>query len=595
MNASTRRVLPVVLLAGLAASALRAAFWVRTKGYLQADLLQAGLVSFLDDLLVGASLALTLALLIAVLRGVPTLGKPLAALVLLTGLFALATDRLGSSSLATPGLESQAGILANSAVAALALVAVALSLWLGRDQARRPFWGLRLPFALGVLACTVLVGFGGHWALRGNPEARPSVVLISLDTLRADHVSAYGHSRETTPNLDRWAQDAVRFDQALTPFPWTLVSHASMLTGVYPSVHGAQRYTAVHKQIRTVTESFASAGYVTAAFVDGCVWLHPRYGYTDGFQVYRQVWGSIEDKNRELDEFLRDIGQQPLFLFLHYFDIHNDADQPYQSEAPFTGRFSSWFEGDFFARSGEGELSAMEKWQHDENPPALSDEELRYLKDLYDEGILYTDHFLGQTLAMLDQHPGIRDGGMIITSDHGEEFFEHGAFRHVQVYDECLRVPLWVRLADRAAAGRVVADAVSILDIAPTLAALAGIPFEAPIQSVSLLSYLQEAPPERQAFFVDNNQDPLSVWTPRYKLIQDRAGGTRLYDRSQDPEETQDRSADLPEVLKQLLDQVQQHRLTCDQLRESMGIQGSEKVQLSESEEAMLHAIGYVE
>ena len=587
-------------LAGLVAGTLRALFWVKADGYLAAGLDELAASTFLFDLatlgLGGALILAGVAWLVGRIRPL----RPLVGLVLAAGIFLLATGHGVAPSRATPLLESRAGVLANVGTAAVALLfagLVALAQHAARQQRRTLITALLSgPMALVGLLVLATSLLASRSLVAARHSEKTSVVLISLDTLRADRLGCYGNPREITPNLDAFAAQALRFERAVSPYPWTLVSHATMLTGVYPSVHGAEKYHAIHPNLATITERFREAGYVTAAFVDGCLWLDERYGYAKGFQVYRRIWGSIEDKNAAIQEFLDELGEQPLFLFLHYFDIHSDRDMPYEAPPPFAGRFSSWFEGDLEAPGPAGEPSLHRRWQADQPPEAPSETEIRYLLDLYDEGVLYTDHHFGRLLAVLDEHGLDERGAILVTADHGEEFYEHGKPRHLQMYEPTLHVPLLLRLPQGELAGRLVSTPVSLVDIAPTLAELAGLEFTGPSQGRSLLTAVGEGEGvAARPLLLDGGGDkPLSLTHWPYKLLHD-GDRTLLFDLHLDPSEQHDLAAAQPEKVTELEAILQRFREEGEALRLELGKDEAGEVSLTESEQRLLNAIGYLE
>ncbi len=302
-----------------------------------------------------------------------------------------------------------------------------------------------------------------------EPAGRPNLVLVSLDTLRADHLDLYGYERATSPNLDRLACDSLVFTQALSASTWTLPSTASMVTGLLPSQHGA---TSIHAplapRVLTLAERLAAAGYRTAAFTDGG-FLDPRWGFAQGFERYDSTAGKAWQYKdaapifSAASDWLRANRFRPFFLFLQTYEIH----EPYVNREGFADPF--------FDPHYAGPLGDVVRIDNEDEPPAPED--LLHVVALYDGGIARADHYLGAVLDTLARTGLDRDTAVIVTSDHGEEFLEHGRMEHTEghVYDPNVRVPLVVR-PPGGTAGRRVARTVSGLDVTPTLLACAGLP-----------------------------------------------------------------------------------------------------------------------
>jgi arylsulfatase A-like enzyme len=328
------------------------------------------------------------------------------------------------------------------------------------------------------------------------PASRPSVVLISIDTLRADHVHCLGYHRETTPVIDRLAAEGALFTQHVSNTSWTLPSHASMLSGLPETVHGVEDDDRVIDPARTLlAEVFQAAGYRTGGVFSG-PYLHPTFGFGQGFEVYENAvvakpppgqadWETLNDTDRMriinrytyqvstgpevvaralgwLDS-LRD--DEPFFLFVHLFDCHWDYMPP--------ERYWRRFDPDFDDAGFDGRRFAA-------NPQIAPDMPKRRLEHLiarYDGEILFTDEMVGRLVDHLDLRDRLDETLIVVTSDHGEEFFEHGQKGHRNnLFDESLRVPLVVRLPGAVPAGARIDDQTSIVDVAPTILSLCGVP-----------------------------------------------------------------------------------------------------------------------
>jgi len=354
-----------------------------------------------------------------------------------------------------------------------------------------------------VLAAAALVA-----ALRPRREAPPDVLLVTLDTTRADHLGAYGDARARTPNLDRLAAEGVVFERAITAAPLTLPAHASLLTGRYPFAHGVRNngnFT-LDASAATLATALHDAGYRTAAFVSAFV-LDRRYGLARGFDRYDDRL-EIERRGGEtaaalqawLDETAADA--RPFFAWLHLYDPHD----PYEPPAPFASAFA-------------------------DRP--------------YDGEIAYDDAVLGGVLARLAAR-GPRDRAAIVAvvGDHGESLGEHGEATHgLFVYESAIRVPMLLH-GPRFTRGRRVQALVRTIDLAPTLVDAAGLPPLARADGRSLLPLIagSETGPESaysETYFPQlyMNWAPLrSIQDSRWKFID--APAPELFDLANDARES---------------------------------------------------------
>ena len=348
---------------------------------------------------------------------------------------------------------------------------------------------------------------------REAAPAMPNVLMVVIDTLRADHVSAYGYARKTTPHLDALARQGVVLENAISQAPWTAASVASLFTGLYPSVHGldggirwgpGQRSAggtlpfAVQKVLSsgqlTLAEVFRRNGYRTAGFVSN-VYVNSIFGFSQGFELYndeheeysKNVSGAkrrAQETNRHVFEWLDQKPEEPFFLLVHY----NDCHWPYNPPAPFGRDYVAGYEGDL---TPSRTTSIVET--QGQPVKGLSDEDLAYLVGLYDGEIAYMDSQLGALLKKLGSLGLTRKLASVVTADHGEEFLDHGSASHgYTLYEEMIRVPLVFHYPGRLAPRRVEAQ-VRLIDVAPTLFALAAIEEEIPsgMQGRNFLPLLQ--------------------------------------------------------------------------------------------------------
>ncbi len=406
-------------------------------------------------------------------------------------------------------------------------------------MARRPRF-THAVVAAALLLCSSACGGGGE---------RPNVLLISIDTLRPDRLGCYGHARDTSPTLDALAAEGVLFTDVTSTSPWTLPSHASLLTGLYPSRHGVRGHTSKLKQsVPTLAGALADAGYQTLAIVNSHN-LSKRYGLDSGFETFVYVPeyeqdGAIPNRGptvvRRARRLLDKRGERPFFLFLHFYDAHTDF-----TPAPeYRRRFVRPYEG--FVDGSTQQLIDLRA-----RNVQLEQGDIRHLFDLYDAEIRQLDDVLGGFMGFLDDEGLLDDTLVVVTSDHGEEFMEHGSYLHGRThYEEVIRIPLLLRGPGLPAGLRVKTRA-SLVDIAPTILSLAGV--EAPkVSGIDLTPFLAAhgAPePDRLLFSeADHNNDQPDIRSmvraPRHKLLFDRAlERAQLFDLEADPGETHDLSA----------------------------------------------------
>lgn len=347
---------------------------------------------------------------------------------------------------------------------------------------RRRAAGRRMAAAALLLLTALAIGCEE----RPRPStSRPTrgYLLISLDTVGAVHLGCYGAERDTTPFLDSLAARGVLFENAFVQYPSTLVSHLSMFTGLYPKEHGVYPPAKVlSPRVPMLPELFQRAGFRTGGHTEGG-FVAAHYGFDRGFDEFDDSViehdTDIEKTFRRGLDFLASLGDdEPFFLFLHTYSAHDPYEPPEEYRRLFAAGFEPAFDSskENIARVNGGFLS-------------LDDETREAFHALYDGGLRYVDDVLADLFSELDRMGVLDETTVVITSDHGEEFFEHGRLGHSQVYPETLRVPLIV-LAPGLEGGRRVTEIVESIDIAPTLFELAGIEPPARLSGTSLTPLL---------------------------------------------------------------------------------------------------------
>jgi arylsulfatase A-like enzyme len=337
--------------------------------------------------------------------------------------------------------------------------------------------------ALAVLGGTVALATlrgdraGGLLSSRGEAHG-PNILLISIDSLRPDHLSCYGYQRATSPTIDRLSHEGVRFETVVAPTTWTLPSHLTMLTGLAPERHGVVQSTQyLRGRIDTLAEVLRRSGYATAAVVSG-PFVESRYGFAQGFDTYDDYSvvsqthsGShsavtspqlVNEVTKWLNRWTKR-ERTPFFIFVHMWDVHYDFMPP--------SPYDRMFDPDY-----DGEITSKDFQLNADIRPDMDPRDLQHLVALYDGEIRYTDAHVEKIVALLQKF-GVLDRTIVaVTADHGEEFFEHGQKGHRKnLYDETLLVPLVIRYPARIPAGRVVDRQVQLTDIGTTLLSLAGI------------------------------------------------------------------------------------------------------------------------
>lgn len=358
-----------------------------------------------------------------------------------------------------------------------------------------------------------------------------NLVLVSIDTIRADRIGCYGHKQAETPTIDGLAARGVRCDRAITPAPLTLPAHCSLLTGLNPQHHGA-RVNAVFSledRIRTLAEILGEQGYRTAAVVSAFV-LDRQFGLSQGFEHYaddltkdgrRQAFGyrerSAENSNRHAVEWLDKHASERFFLFVHYFDPHF----PYSPPKPYDDR-------------------------HKDRP--------------YDGEIAYADAQLGQLLSAVDRK-GVRDKTLVVVvSDHGESLGEHEELTHgLLLYDATVRVPMIFNAPPPFPQGITLTRQVGLIDVVPTVLDLLGLPAVKDLDGVSLLRPFSG---KNRAIYIETLWTKITHnWSPLVGIRRNDAKfilapKPELYDLEADPNELKDLFGQQPQLAADMHQQL---------------------------------------
>jgi arylsulfatase A-like enzyme len=311
-----------------------------------------------------------------------------------------------------------------------------------------------------------------------------NLVVIGIDTLRADHLGCYGYPRPTSPRLDALSREGVLFTTAISPSPWTLPAFASMFTGLLPSSHRAGEgwwfeRTRLDPSFVTLAEVLRGTGYRTGSFVSNG-FVSPDTGVADGFEETR-VWFSGKGATPAAIAWLDTHAAERFFLFLHIVEPHHPYSPPEEHAAPFLDRSYEGLIGTSFGEAPD---------------PDWTDADRQRIIDLYDGEVSFADALVGDVLDKLAQLGVDDDTIVVVTADHGEELFERGTIGHGHsLYDELLRVPLIIRWPGREPHGRV-EQQVRTMDLFPTLLDALGLPVPPGLDGVSLLPLARGEPQE---------------------------------------------------------------------------------------------------
>lgn len=421
----------------------------------------------------------------------------------------------------------------------------------------------------------------------GNSPSR--ILVISVDTLRLDAIGAFGGEVDT-PALDRFAAESESWRRHYAAASWTKPSHASMLTGYSPDTHRALLvHHAMDPLVPTLADRFRKGGYTTAGLVFDCTWLSPRWGFGKGFESYRVTRWRAARQARSAAEWILAHPDEPFFFFLHTFEPHSDFSLlPY--EAPGVNRPS------IAERFGVENFGCRDDLCASTFVTALSQgtiardpEDVEILRSTYDDGVSYLDRSLGSLFEALRQQGIWDDLLVVVTSDHGEEFSEHGGFNHGTVYEEILKVPLLIKWPGGERGGVVHEEPTASVDLAPTLLDFAGLPVD------TLPGFVLGARPATSpivAGVLDR-----AVIDGQIKGIFDQHKKIRaIYNLDTDPGEQENLVEGEDELANRLEALLRLNQKAGVALHQRIGSKrGDRSVELSQRERERLKAFGYLE
>jgi len=401
------------------------------------------------------------------------------------------------------------------------------------------------------LALTLLVLIVSGCKTTPTPR---NVLLISIDSLRADHLGVYGYGRDTSPVVDALARGGVRFSETLSPTSWTLPAHVTLLTGRTQENHRTIRpEDHIGDSETLLAEIFSRHGFETAGLYSG-PFLDRSFGFDRGFDRYvscmskltsiQKGFSRLNSSHRDTTnpclaekfaEWLHSRGDKPFFALVHMWDVHYD----YLPPAEYRKIFDTGYTGEL-----TGRRIAFEGFPLDASP-----RDVAFLKSLYDGELRYTDATIGHMLELLHERALLRDTLVVVTADHGEEFLEHGGKGHKRtLYDEVIHVPL-IFNGPGVPAGKVIDAPVSLADVAPTILRMTGLPVPGNVDGHDLSprfrSQAAASPPVFGALYLPSKNDR-DTYVPRItmartndrKLLYDYETKTwEEYDLTRDPGE----------------------------------------------------------
>jgi len=438
-----------------------------------------------------------------------------------------------------------------------------------------------------------------------------NLILITIDCLRADHLSCLGYRKKTTPNLDYLASKGLLFSQAISVSSWTLPSFLSMFTSTYPLMY--KNELRITNSRTTVAQVLKEHGYTTAGFHSN-TWLSAYFGYHKGFDIFhdsneknlytsplnrlkqlvirtvgtngrlykllsglREVYHTShkpycagEDLNKKVTAWLPD-NPNNLFLWLHYMDVHEPYSPPSPTNIPSFNKLHIWKLNQKAALLRKRRCPEPEEAVGNE-PSSLSSEEVNELIDLYDANVRYVDGVIGSLLRILNRSNILDDTFIVITADHGQEFMEHRHYGHVlSLYDELIHVPLIIM--GPGLQSQVISQQVSLLDLAPTILDILGVAKPEAFLGNSLLPLVngnrlnerdlgaisESYRPSRAETYHHTNLKMFSVRTGKWKYIYNEVKQDELYSLEDDPKETQNIISAHPEIATELRAKIMAH------------------------------------
>ena len=454
---------------------------------------------------------------------------------------------------------------------------------------------MRRPLVMVAAALAVAFAACGQAPKTESETTTPNVIIVLVDTLRADHMSLYGYKRETTPFIDRLASESVVFERARAQAGCTFPSVNSMLTSRYAFdfLRLGEGQMGIPEEYPSIAEILKSSGYRTIAVSASPIVrktptdVNLTGGFDRGFDVFDEecLWRDAECVNQRTLDLLASV-DGPFFLYLHYMDPHD----PYSPPLSYSRQFAGEYDGDPFIAAGDP--SKISEMLYAEGVEVeVGENDVQHLTDLYDDEIRYFDGRFERLIGKL-RRGGLLDRSLLIlTADHGEEFLEHGHVKHCRgVWDTLTRVPLLLRIPDLNG-GRLVGSAVQIVDVVPTLVDYLGLePVSLDLEGTSLRPLLEGGGPTGIFAFADQSK----YWAAddgQWQLILDGTDlSVTLFDLHSDPLEQQDLFTGSHPQVDRLSDALNAWLEDTGQ-----SVNFDEALAVSKAKEEELRALGYIQ
>lgn len=423
-----------------------------------------------------------------------------------------------------------------------------------------------------------------------NPEnTPPNVILVSIDTLRADHLGCYNYPKNTTPNIDSFTDDCIVFTKCFAQCSSTLSSHSSMLTSLIPSHHGASFYRKdpLPKKIVTMAERLKKNGYKTASFNDGGQ-IDPKFGLNQGFNTYKS------NKNKyDRYSFLNIVKQgimwleknsnEKFFLFLHTYETHS----PFTPKESYLKLMEIDYAGDLPKNTTKSIIRRINSGKLE-----ITEADRLHILNTYDAEIRSVDDSFQYFLDYLKRMKLYDNSIIIFTSDHGEEFNEHGimATHSHTLFNELLYVPLIIKLGRSEYSSTKIHEMVRSVDILPTVLDILNLDSRSQMDGVSLLPMIKKSPKKYELFAISERDMKETLKPECWSIIEGRwkLYNSTLYDLETDPFETIDVSDENMEIKARL----RRGALRYMQQRRVLGKRA--KVKLDKESIEKLKALGYI-
>jgi len=452
---------------------------------------------------------------------------------------------------------------------------------------RRKLYAITIPIALLFL---FVLSFLLITTKNSRRNADLNVILISIDTLRADHLSCYGYSKPTTPNIDDFSQDAVLFKRCIAQSSSTLQSHASMLTSLVPLHHGASfaKKRALPKRIKTLAELLKEKGFKTVSFNDGGQ-LAPAFGLNQGFDMYRSTKKNFDEFNfthivTQSINWIEENSDRNFFMFLHTYETHT----PYTPKEKYLQLFDQNYAGRLPAYTSEGIAQKINR-----GDLSITEEDRLHIIHTYDAEIKSMDESFQTLIDYLKKKELYERTIIIFTSDHGEEFNEHGvmASHSHTLFNELLHIPLIVKFANSKFASRQVDELVRSIDIMPTILDTLNTKPSPYMEGISLMPLIKGQKPKIDTYAISERDMEITLKNECWSIMNERwkLYNSRLYDLKNDAEEKIDVS-DMHLNMKKSLRKRAIRFLQANRI-----FYADKKAKLDKKEKELLKALGYIE